>query len=272
MADPSVFFHLRTRDAHSCPLLVSVTVAPPENGGGPDTLLDSVISSAAWVTVNSEALLQDVLRLAPYASERASVIHPAQVIPEVEPAPLPLEPPTILCLGRVVDDKGFDVALEAFARVRAVSETARLVIAGDGPERPALESQARDLGLAEAVSFRGWVMPERVPELINEATIVAVPSRWREAFCLVAVESALMERPVVATRVGGLEESVADGETGLLVPREDVEAFADALLSLLRDPDRAAAMGHAGRARTMREFDYEAHIDAYAEIYARLAT
>lgn len=271
MADPSVFFHLRTRDAHSCPLLVSVTVAPPQNGGGPDTLLDSVISSAAWVTVNSEAMLDYLLSVAPQARGRASIIYPAPVTPSVEPAPLPLHPPTVLCLGRVVADKGFDVALAALARVRAELPATRLVIAGDGPDRPELEARARDLGLAEAVSFRGWVVPARVPELINEATVVAVPSRWREAFGLVAVEAALMERPVVATRIGGLEEAVADGETGLLVPRDDVEALAEALLSLLRDPDRATAMGRAGRARTMREFDHDTHIDAYADIYARLA-
>ncbi|HEY1360218.1 MAG TPA: glycosyltransferase family 4 protein [Thermoleophilaceae bacterium] len=271
MADPSVFFHLRTRDAHSCPLLVSVTNAPPEAGAGPGTLLDSVMSSAAWVTANSEAILEDVLRLAPRVRGRASVVHPAQVVPGVEPAPRQLDPPTILCLGRVVDEKGFDVAMVAFARVRRELPAARLVIAGDGPNRSTLEAQARDLGLEEAVSFRGWVPPERVPDLINEAAIVAIPSRWREAFCLVAVEGALMERPVVATNVGGLAEAVADGETGLLVPGDDPAAFADALLSLLRDPNRAAAMGRAGRARAIREFDHDAHVDAYADIYARLA-
>jgi glycosyltransferase involved in cell wall biosynthesis len=271
MADPSVFFHLRTRDAHSCPLLVSVTVAPPEAGAGPDTLMGSVMSSAAWVTANSEAILQDIVRLAPDTRGRASVIHPAQVMPEVEPAPMPLDPPTILCLGRVVGDKGFDVALAALARVRRDLPAARLVIAGDGPDRPELEAGARGLGLEEAVSFPGWVPPDRVPDLINQATVVAIPSRCREAFCLVAVEAALMERPVVATQVGGLGEAVADGETGLLVPRDDVEALADALLSLLRDPDRAAAMGRAGRARAMREFDHDAHVDAYDDIYARVA-
>jgi len=271
MSGPSVFFHLLTRDAHSCPLLVSVSAAPPEGGAGSGTLLSSVMSSAAWVTANSEAILQDVLRLAPDVRSRASVIHPAQVMPRVEPAPLPLDPPTILCLGRVVTDKGFDVALAAFARVRTVLPTARLVIAGDGPDRPELEADARALGLGEVVSFRGWVPPERVPDLISEATVVAVPSRVREAFGLVAVEAALMERPVVATSVGGLGEAVADRKTGLLVPRNDVDAFANALLSLLRDPDRAAAMGQAGRARAMREFDHDAHIDAYADIYARLA-
>jgi alpha-maltose-1-phosphate synthase len=75
----------------------------------------------------------------------------------------------------------------------------------------------------------------------------------------------------VATRIGGLGEAVADRETGLLVPKDDVEAFADALLSLLRNPDRAAAMGQTGRARAVREFDHDAHVDAYAGIYARLA-
>jgi glycogen synthase len=271
MGDPSVFFHLRTRNAHSCPLLVSITNAPPEGAAGPGTLLDSVVSSADWMTANSEAVLEDLLRLAPAAAGRASVVHPARPMPELDPAPLPLDPPTILCLGRVVEDKGFDVALAALARIRPVVPAARLVIAGDGPDRPRLEALARDLELGDAVSFSGWVPPERVPDLINEATIVAVPSRCREAFCLVALEAALMERPVVATNVGGLGEAVADGETGHLVPEDDPEALANALLTLLRDPDRAAAMGRAGRARAMREFDHDAHVDAYADIYARLA-
>jgi glycogen(starch) synthase len=272
MTDPSVFFHLRTRDAHPCPTLVCVCVELPPGGAGPGTMVGSMLGSAEWVVGVSEAMLADVHRLAPEARERSSVIHEAQVAPDLPPAPLPLDPPTVLCLGRVVPEKGFDVALDALARVRERVPGVRLVVAGDGPERAPLEARARDLGLAGAVQFRGWVAPEDVPALVNEATVVAMPSRWQEAFGLVAVEAALMERPVVATRVGGLTEAVLDGETGIVVPSEDVPAFAGALLELLRDPDRAAAMGRAGRARARRYFDHDDHVSAYEEIYQRLAS
>jgi glycogen(starch) synthase len=250
---------------------VCVCVGLPTNGGGRGTLLGSVFSQADWVVANSQAMLDDVAQLDPTSTVRSSVIHEARRAPDEPPAPLPFDPPVVLGYGRVERDKGFDVAIAGFARARGEVPEARMVIAGDGSARPGLEAQARELGVEEAVEFRGWVAPERVPQLINQATVVVVPSRWREAFGLVAVEAALMERPVLATRVGGLEEVVADGETGVLVRNEDDRALARALVGLLRDRERASAMGRAGRGRALRKFDFDAHVEAYERLYARLA-
>jgi glycosyltransferase involved in cell wall biosynthesis len=266
-----VWFELRTRTAHPCPLLLSVRVALPEDGGGPDTLLGAALASAAWITANSQAIGDDLRALAPAATDRISVIPNGLEVPDVEPAPLPVDAPRIVCVGRLVDDKGFDVALEAFAAVLERFPSARLLVAGDGPAREALVAQAADLGIARSVRFCGWVTPELVPELMNRATVVVMPSRWREAFGLVALQAALMARPVIATRVGGLPEVVADGETGILVGVEDADALAAALWALLADPAGARAMGARARRRALEQFGFDRHIDAYAELYNRLA-
>ena len=263
----SLFFELRTR---ACPLLVELQVAPTAEAGA-GTALGSTLAEAACIAVNSEAIACDVRRLAPASADRVRVLHRGLEAP-ADPLPPPVEPPTIVCLGRVVRDKGFDVALAAFARVRDDFPDARLVIAGDGPERAGLIAEAERLGLGGAVELPGWVVPELVPELLARASVVAMPSRWREAFGLVALQAALAARPVVASRVGGIPEIVANGLTGLLVEPDDPEALAAALSLLLADPPRAAALGRAGRERALERFDPDAYVDAHDRLYASLAT
>ena len=191
-------------------------------------------------------------------------------MPSVAPAPLPFAPPTLLCLGRVVDDKGFDLAIRALAEIRRRVPAARLVVAGDGPARTALAHEAATLGLADAVEFTGWVRPDEVPSLLNRATVVLVPSRWQEAFGLVALQAAQMARPVVATDVGGLPEVVLDGSTGLIVPPESPAAIAEAVSALLEDPARARALGLAARARAERTFGFASFVGAHERLYARV--
>ncbi len=98
-----------------------------------------------------------------------------------------------------------------------------------------------------------------------------MPSRWEEPFGLVAVEAALMARPVVASRVGGLAEVVADGETGLLVDKEDPAALARAVTHLLKNPATAERMGQAARRRARELFGFDRQVDAYDGLYQRLA-
>jgi glycosyltransferase involved in cell wall biosynthesis len=155
--------------------------------------------------------------------------------------------------------------------VRASHPDARLTIAGDGHALDSLRRRAQARGIADAVDFPGAIARERVPELIESATVVAIPSRWREPFCLVAVEAAQAARPVVATRIAGLRETVADGQTGTLVPLEDAAALGRALVELLDSPERATAMGAAGRERAARLFGMDAYIDAHDRLYRRLA-
>jgi glycogen(starch) synthase len=189
--------------------------------------------------------------------------------PPTLPARLPYDPPCVLCLGRLVPEKGFDVALRVFAQVRERVPSARFLIAGDGVERPRLEQQARELDLGDRVEFLGWVRPGEVPALINRATLVLMPSR-RESFSLVAIETAHMARPTVATRAAGLAEVVVDGETGLLVAKEDVPALSHAVLTLLGHPDLARRMGHAARQRARELFNLPRCVGRFDELYRRL--
>lgn len=269
--DPSIFFHMRTASAHSAPLLVSFRIAVNIAAPGPDqSLLREVLRSANWVLANSSAIQGDLRELEPGIAGRSSVMYECEDPPGLEPAPLPFNPPVLLCLGRVVDDKGFDVAVAAFARVAGRFPAARLVIGGDGPARPALEQQAAALGLADRVQFIGWVAPDEVPALINTATIMLVPSRWREAFGKVALEAAHLARPVIAARVGGLPEIVLDGQTGLLFEREDSAGLAEAIASLLQRPALAESLGRAARPRSLAVFGWTPYLDGHDTLYRKL--
>jgi glycosyltransferase involved in cell wall biosynthesis len=165
-----------------------------------------------------------------------------------------------------VPEKGFDVALRVFARVGERSPDVGFVVAGDGPERSRLEQEAQALGLRNRVQFLGPVRPDDVPSLIDRATLVLIPSR-REALSLVAIETAYMGRPAVATRVSGLAEVVVDGETGLLAPKDDVEALSRAVLVLLEHPDVARRMGAAARRRARVVFDLRRYVEKFDELY-----
>jgi glycogen(starch) synthase len=183
---------------------------------------------------------------------------------------LPWQPPVLLGVGRLVRDKGFDLALTAFASIRGHFPGLRMTIAGDGPAREELEGLAASLGIGQAVQFLGWVSPGEVGDLMGAATAVVVPSRWDEPFGLVAVEAGLMERPVVAARVGGLVEVVSEGLNGLTFPREDAGALAQALSALLSDRERAVELGRGGKRRATAEFSLRRVADDYESIYQRL--
>jgi glycogen(starch) synthase len=144
-------------------------------------------------------------------------------------------------------------------------------VAGDGPLRADLERRATRAGLRESIDFTGWVVPDRVMALINEHAVVIMPSR-RDSMPLVALEAAAMARPVVATRVGGLPEIVAHEETGLLAGADDVPALADAASRLLANPDQAARMGQAARARAAERFSWDGHVASYDALYRALAS
>jgi glycogen(starch) synthase len=153
----------------------------------------------------------------------------------------------VLCLGRLVPEKGFDLAVAAFERLAARHPRARLNIAGDGPARPALERQIRAAGLEARVQLLGWVAPERVPALMDAATVVVVPSRWVEALSLVAIQAAQ--------------------RTGVIVPPADPARLAAALDGLLSDPDVAGRMGERARRRAREYFDLGRHVERYNALY-----
>lgn len=269
LPDPGAVVHLRTLGAHPAKLVVTIHASIAMEDGGRDSLVGALLRDADWVVAPSAAILHPVRRAMPGLAPRSSVIHYG-LEALAEPPSAPADEPCVLCPGRLIREKGFDLAITAFASLEDRFPRARLVLAGDGPERPRLERQARDLGIAHRTHFAGWVPPARMPAVLSAASVVVVPSRWEDAFPVVALEAAWMARPVVAAGVGGLPESVADGETGLLVEPEDARGLADALATMLEDPDRAARMGRAARERARTTFGVERYADDYEQLYRHL--
>lgn len=264
---PSVLFHLQSTRSWTAPVLLTMHSPVREETVPPDTLSGRALRSASWVSCNSRAVQADLCRYLPEISPYCSVVHYGMDAPHLQPAARPHEPPRIVGYGRLVSDKGFDVAVRAFATVIRRRPDARLILAGDGAARPDLERLVHRLGLSDAVTFPGIVAPEDVPALVDGASLVVVPSRWDEPFGLVALEAALMARPVVATRAGGLVEVVAHGETGVIVDKDDPDALAGAILDLLADPACADRMGIAARARALERFSWDRCVAAYEDLY-----
>jgi glycogen(starch) synthase len=271
--NPSTLFLRYTANFHPSPLLVTLHGGLDVSNDRPraerDTLVESTLLSADWVAACSAAVLIQARRALPQIVPFSSAIPNALDRPSLLPGPPPTPSLRLLCLGRLVRAKGFDLALAAFAELVGRFPTARLIVAGDGPERTALEEQAAALGIGGAVDFYGWVAPDGVPALINSSTLVVMPSRV-EPFGLVALQAAQMARPVVATRVDGLPEVVVDRETGVLVEPEDRRALALAIAFLLESPEASRQIGEAARRRAEEVFSWERHVDAYGALYRTL--
>src|SRR5439155_274446 len=158
--------------------------------------------------------------------------------------------PYVAAVGRLVPQKGFDVLLEAFARLDAPEVD--LLIAGDGPERRRLEALRERLGLGARVHLLGAVDRATVASLYRGARLVACPSRW-EGLPLVCLEAMASGRAVVASRVDGIPDAVGDGETGLLVPPEDPVALAAAARAAGHEVSAIVDGGGAGTFGRERE-------------------
>lgn len=188
--------------------------------------------------------------------------------------------PLILFVGRIEALKGIDTLLQALAQLIATTPTGqarpRLLIVG-GQVRPGeqptgelarLLALCDELSLGDQVRFVGSQPQEQLPCYYAAADIVAMPSLY-ESFGLVAVEAMACGTPVVASRVGGLAYTVQDGHSGRLVPERDPAALAEALQSLLGDPDLRQRMGHQAAIQA-RRFSWPAVADLIEQIYANL--
>src|SRR5919199_5379909 len=172
--------------------------------------------------------------------------------------------PRLLCVGRLIPIKGHVVLLRAFAAALRELPSLRLDLAGRGPLEPALRALAKELGIADAVRFLGYVAP--VQRAIEEAAIVVVPSMG-EGFGMVALEAMERARPVIAAEIGGLGEVGEGGGTGVLVPPGEAEPLARAIVRLGSDLPLAARMGEAGRRRALERFLQERCTDRTELLY-----
>jgi glycosyltransferase involved in cell wall biosynthesis len=175
-------------------------------------------------------------------------------------------PHMVFACRQLFPRKGIRFLIEAAARIKPRYPDLKVVIAGDGFERPELEALATRLGIGPDVVFLGWVPNTELPPYYRAAALSVIPS-LEEGFGIPAAEAMGCEIPVVATDAGGLPEVVEDGVTGLVVPRGDVDALAAAMESLLADPARRHRMGVAGRERALRLFDWDRTAEQFEQLY-----
>jgi glycosyltransferase involved in cell wall biosynthesis len=223
-------------------------------------LAGRVLHNASMVATVSEDLQRQIQKLDPTLP--TSVLR-LPVVADVDPLPLPPDPPLrLLAAGRLSPEKGFDVLIKAMRIAIDHELDVRLDIVGSGPERRDLATAAASLG--ERVRLIPALPHEELMRRLDDVHALVAPSR-REGLGLVALEAFARGRPVVASRVGGLTESIVDGVDGFLVPPEDPQALAAALARLPIGPPTGAALLRHSPIEVGRT-----HMEAYASLVSAM--
>jgi glycosyltransferase involved in cell wall biosynthesis len=208
---------------------------------------------------------------------RITVIQNGINIPDIDPAArdrirqelgIKPEETVVGAVGRLSPQKDYPTLLRAFKEVKRSCPEAILLIAGDGYLRQNLEKLTNDLGIREQVKFLGY--RSNVLEVVSSFDIYALSSLW-EGLPLAVLEAMAMGKPVVATKVPGTEEAVHEGDTGFLVPLKDDQALSQRIIDLVRNQEKAQAMGETGRRRWKDCFSLNRVIDEHEELYQNLA-
>ena len=176
-------------------------------------------------------------------------------------------PQMIFACRQLFPRKGIRFLVEAVAQLKPRFPELKLVLAGDGFERPALVKLAEELGISDDVTFLGWVPNVGAPRVLPRRRDLRRSPRWRRASASRPRRRWAARSPVVASDAGGLPEVVEHGVTGLVVPRGDTGALAEAIGSLLADPERRRRMGVAGRERALRLFDWDRSAEQFERLY-----
>lgn len=207
-------------------------------------------------------------------ADRVRVIPNGIPIAAITPADIharwgiPRDRPIIGCVGNLVAGKGHAFFLAAFARLSTRVPRCHAVIVGDGPLRVTLEQTARTLGIAHAVTFTGYCPNAKA--MIASMDCFVLPSET-ETFGRTLLEAMLARIPIVATNVGGIPEVVTDGHDGVLVPSNDADACAAAIVRMISDSEFARRFTDAG-ATTVLRYSIDRHARAVASVYDELST
>ena len=177
--------------------------------------------------------------------------------------------PRLVCVGRLCEQKGQLLLLEAARRLALDGEEFELVLAGDGEMRAEIEHRITEYGLDNRARITGWISSAQVRDEILRARGMVLPS-FAEGLPVVIMEALALRRPVISTFVAGIPELVLPGENGWLVPAGDVEALAAAIRKLLRAPvGQLSAMGELGRARALERHDIATEAATLAVLFSR---
>jgi len=250
---------------HSVPVVVHLRndILCPEAKRNLVTRASAVISNSSF----TGAELRPCMDL-----RKRHVIHNPIEIPDCNPMTQMMDDPMVLFVGQICPHKGVDTFIRMAAKLKGLFQNARYVLLGDEPYHARdylqeMKNMAEAMGVLSIIEFVGHVT--NVEKYYSNASLIVVPSR-KEPFGRVAAEAMMAGRPVVASRVGGLPEVVEDTVTGFLVEYEDVAGFADKTQFLLNNPEKANAMGRAGRERAIKLFSPQKHADKVTEVYKTL--
>jgi glycosyltransferase involved in cell wall biosynthesis len=224
--------------------------------------IEAALGRLGVVVVPSDAMCRYLVGRG-FPAARLRVVHHGVALRTTEPSPVREETPLVVGVaGNLEYWKGVDLLVEACGRLR---NRVRLEVYGDGSLRPALERTAGGLGVD--AHFHGWV--EDVSDVLSRLDVFTLPSRAENA-PLVVLEAMASGLPVVAARVGGVPELVEDGNSGLLVEPENVDALTAAIDSLARDPSLRAQLGQRGRERVATHFRPEDAAKSLVALYEQM--
>lgn len=228
-----------------------------------------VLRTATRVSTPSAYLRDAIVRTYGVHPERAVVNYNAAEETEVPPFEAVRVPHQIFTSARLVAWKGVDGIIRALSLLRTRVPDARLVIAGDGPEEPALKTLAQKMGLGEAVTFLGRVSRTETWHLRKASEVYVLNSTY-EGLPHTVLTSFAAGIPTIATDIPGTNEAVYDGVSGLLVPPGDDQALATALERLLGDENLQRTLQAGGTKLLAEKFSWEAHIKSLRELFATL--
>jgi glycosyltransferase involved in cell wall biosynthesis len=175
----------------------------------------------------------------------------------------------LFALGWLSKYKGFHVLINAINTIVETNKNLQLTIAGNGPEKHNLERLVNNLGLTDFVQFVGHVAYEDIGHFYLNADIIILPSLHPEPFGRVALEAMFYGKPAVASSVGGIPEIVRDGETGILVPPNNHDGLANAIVTLIRNKRLRELMGKKGREIALTHFNADSITQQHIEIYEK---
>ena len=247
-----------------------------------------IVANSRWTASVTEDLMREIgVRVTPPVAAIDLGTDPEQFRPDRDTGELRRRlalgsGPLLLTVARLVPHKGQDAAIEALAALAPDFPDLRYLLVGGGRDRARLEALARSFGVGDRVVFAGMLTDAEIAEAYATATVYVGPSRLDrginvEGFGISFVEAGASGTPSVAGDSGGVRSAVRDGETGFVVPPQDIKAIAGALRTLLADPARCEAMGGAARAAVESHYNWARvgrETRAFAEQVAapRLAT
>lgn len=232
-----------------------------------------LVGSADALVASSRAFLLDCLSVFARAGSKGVVVHNGVDVEELWRTGAGIDTtkwePYLLCIAAHNEKKALDVLLKAFAEVSRRHPRLHLLLAGDGPLRARYEEETRLLSLGGRVVFLGWRGRSEITRLLQACTMLVLPSR-SEPFGMVVAEAQASRKAVVASAVGGVPEIIEHGRSGLLVPPDDPDALARALMTVLDSDTLRESMADAGYERVRSLFGRERMGSRYESLYCSL--